>query len=158
MLHPWLAGTEEEFKEKFKGLYELGPVMGQSAATPYDKINEPSRMACLKGGRKPTFSVALEMLDAGRVRRVFDDWVKFGAEHADARGSVVISEVYNYEKVKEVEEGTTAFPHREIGFHMSLVANYMDEGLDGVVKEWGDGFRSVLHGGERKQVYVFSLD
>jgi len=127
--------------------------MEQGGPTPYNKINEPSQIACIKGGRKPTYSASLHSLDATALRQVFDEWAGFGVEHEEAKaGSVMLVEVYNYAKVREMPENESAFPHRALSFQILFSALYQDEALDIVAKQLADRMRGVLHNGEKKEV------
>jgi hypothetical protein len=146
---PWYGGPESEARTKFAKLIDIGAVMEQGGMVPYSGINKPGEQACIKGRRKPMYSVGLKTFDPVAMRTIMDAWIDFTTNNPDAAASVVLVECYNYEKTREVEEGETAFPHRgRVDFEVLASMNYTDAGLDEKVGKYGRVFRDVLHGGE----------
>lgn len=149
---PWYAGPESEARTRFARLIDIGPIIEQGGMVRYNEINKPSEQACIKGGRKPMYSVGLETFDISAMRTIMDNWIKFTEDNADAAASVVLVECYNYEKAREVLEVETAFPHRNVNFEVLASMNYTDAGLDEKAGEYGRIFRDVLHGGGKGAV------
>jgi hypothetical protein len=145
------AGAEADAKKQFSKLFELGPVMNMCAPTPYNEMNRVSNDACVKGGRKPMFSVGLETLDLERTKEIWSLWIGFTAKYDDAKRCVVLVENYGYEKTREVAEEETAFPHRNCSHHFVGIVHYEDPGLDEAAEKYGEKFREILHG-EKKNV------
>jgi hypothetical protein len=144
------AGAEADAKKQFSKFFELGPVMNMCTPTPYNEINRPSREVCVKGGRKPTFSVSLEKLDLEKTKEIWNLWVAFTAKYDDSKRSIVLVENYGYEKTREVAGEETAFPHRDCNHHFVGIPHYEDPGLDEAAEEYGKKFREILHGEKKK--------
>jgi hypothetical protein len=118
VLNLWLAGPPEVAKAAFAPLYDLSPVMEQSAPTPYVGTNNASKPFCVKGGRKMMFSAGVKGLKRANVVKAWEEWVEFTGRNEDAKGSAVLVECYNYEKARAVGDLDTAFPWRGCGFHL----------------------------------------
>ena len=114
LLNLWFSGLELEAKEAYKPLFDLEPVMQICAPTPYDHINDANDMVCAKGRRKPAYSAGLEEANLEKVGDVWGQWVEWSAKDG-AGQSVVLTECYGYEKVREVRDEETAFAWRGVG-------------------------------------------
>jgi hypothetical protein len=87
--------------------------------TPYSGTNAPSDIPCAKGGRKPVFSLGLKNDETHRLADAYEEWEQFsGHEDGDRERSVVLIECYGYDVVRQVSEGTTAYPWREVDVHV----------------------------------------
>ena len=114
----WYGGPETEARRVFSKLLDLNPVMQRSGPIPYNKTNENHDPACLKGGRKPTFSIGLRGLDEESMRSAWRQWMEFTTTYEHTKASTVIVENYDYSKVREVEPDSTAFPWRQNISHL----------------------------------------
>ena len=114
----WYAGPEEQAKSAFSPIYDLGPVKQNSEPVPYNKTNAPTDYACKQGNRKPCWSIGLQTLETKAMRQTWDNWSEYTEKYDEAKETVVLTEAYGLGKVGEVEESSTAFPHRNHKFTM----------------------------------------
>jgi len=116
ILNLWYAGKEDDAKAAYQKLYALEPVMQQGAPTPYSQINAPNDHVCTKGGRKPTYSVALKEEEMVKVSGVWEQWEKWSAKEGCGM-SVVLQVCYGMGVAREKKE-ETAFGLRGCGVHV----------------------------------------
>jgi hypothetical protein len=114
ILNLWYAGNEDEAKIAYSKLFDLEPVMQICAPTPYDHVNDANDLVCEKGQRKPAYSLGLDFSQLGDLENVWEQWVEWSSREG-AGHSVVLSEIYGFDKAREVDEESTAFAWRGAG-------------------------------------------
>ena len=103
------------------------------APTPYDQINDSNDIVCIFGDKKPCWSTGLAEQDLGKLEEVWEEWVEWSGREGAGR-SVVLTECYGLEKMKEVDEASTAYPWRDVGsFCVSL---FLSSSHFAVQKSW----------------------
>jgi hypothetical protein len=85
---------------------------------PYDKINTVLDRGQHKGGQKPTWSVAIPKLDPKAARALWKHYIDFRLCHPSSTHSVIMFECYGFDKVREVPNECSAFPWRDVNFHV----------------------------------------
>ncbi|KAN0072890.1 hypothetical protein V8E54_009004 [Elaphomyces granulatus] len=157
VLELWYAGTAEAAEKAFAPLFKLHPIYHKSSPTPYNKINAALDQGQYKGGQKPTWSVALEKLDPAAVRKVWSHYLEFRLFHPSSKNSVVMFECYAFGKVRETPDENSAFPWRNMNFHVCASLFYTDPAVDEAADAWGEKFRLILQeasGMKENKVYV----
>jgi len=119
-LELWYAGTPLDAEKAFAPLLNLRPIYHKSGPTPYNKINAELDRGQYKGGQKPTWSVALEKLDPVAARELWEHFLEFRLCHPSSKNSVVMFECYGFEKVREFPDDCSAFPWRNLNFHVQV--------------------------------------
>lgn len=86
ILSVFYHGTPEQGKAAFAGVYDVGPVADETAATNYTHWNDGNDGACAKGGRKPNFAAGLTHLDPPTWRLAYNQLAELlqqpGAENS----------------------------------------------------------------------------
>jgi FAD/FMN-containing dehydrogenase len=127
-------GTEEEGREAFKELLELGPIMSTMASVGYEVVNTilaaPIGMRVSMKGSSFQLPVRTEFF--GEVLRSFDDFVE---KTPDAAASMILWEFFDPTAMVTKSTGGS-FANR--GFHLnSMIAPFWtDEANDTVCRQW----------------------
>jgi hypothetical protein len=99
--------------------------------------------ACAKGGSHRTFPVNLVKYDTENMKRVVDIFSKLPAAFAS---SSIMLEGLGTNRVREIAEESTAFPHRSSNILASPLLSYAanDSSLDAVALDFGKQFRAAF--------------
>jgi len=146
MTTPFLnKGTPELGRQKFASLFAIGPMVDTTSVLPYNQWNSGGDGFCIRGFRKPSFSVGMQELVPSVWRRVWNEYVSFQSRPG-AESSAVLMEAYSLDKAKSIPGSSAAFPYRDVKFHAVSIGWYNDTGLDGAALETGRRIRELWRG------------
>jgi FAD binding domain len=99
----YFNGPEDQAREFYADLINLGPIVEKTHMMPYEKLNSMLNPLTDYGGRKTMGSSAFKYpLDVGLVQDVFDNHVKLVTEHKEANGSIAMFWFVPHDKVLTV--------------------------------------------------------
>lgn len=127
-------GTEEQGKEMFKGLYEIGPLADTTAVVPYPTVN--TLLAPPIGMRASMKGAAYAMpIRADYVNELVGEFVQFTEANDDAKGSIIMFELYDAAKVVEFQDNGS-FANR--GWHLNglILPMWIDKENDMKFRQW----------------------
>ncbi|KAF9881461.1 FAD binding domain-containing protein [Colletotrichum karsti] len=170
-------GTEEQGREAFAPLYDLGPLTNSSAVTPYTQWNAANDNFCARGGRKPAFSTTINNMKPDTWPEIWSLYTSF-QNKSTAQNSAVLIERYNLTTAKSLPTGSAAMQDelRQEAFAQAIVIPwYEEESLDTEALAFGSKVRDIwsflssatvnptyvnfAHGDEELQaIYGSSLD
>ncbi|KAI0684808.1 FAD-binding domain-containing protein [Cytidiella melzeri] len=133
---PFYNGPVTEAKEKFKALYDVGPVADMTQEMPYEAVNKVQNPMASHGDRKLFKAAAIANVNPDLLSYLFEQYSKLVAEHPDAGQSVIITELYGREKILSVPSSATAFANRDSGLVVNLSLRWKDAGLDKKLHGW----------------------
>jgi hypothetical protein len=143
IITPWLfQGTPESGRLAFKTLYDIGPVVENTAVLPYTQWNTGANPFCAHGERKPACGAGMNRLDASAWRKVWETYVAF-QKRPTAHASVVLMEAYPVNEVRCAGEGDAAFAHRRVRFQAAVLPWYTDAALDDEALKCGKSVREL---------------
>ncbi|KAK8119641.1 uncharacterized protein PG998_004267 [Apiospora kogelbergensis] len=96
----------------------------------------------LPGGRKPSYTVAMQNLVPSTWRQVWDKYVEF-QKLPTAENSVVLMEAYSLTKARSFGSGSAAFSHRDVNFNAVIILWYSDVALDDRAQVVGKAARDL---------------
>ncbi|KAF2271054.1 FAD-binding domain-containing protein [Lojkania enalia] len=136
-------GTEEEGKEFFKDLIDLGPIVNAAASIPYEKLNSLLNHASGFDGRKQFGSGAFKLpLNPDFVVQLHADFMAFVNTHERMNESLLLFETIPYGKVREFgEKGEAAgsFANRGDYYNVATCFKWFDPKLDDEIREFSKG-------------------
>ena len=143
LLTPFLyGGNATSGRAAFASLYALGPAADSTAVLPYESWNSGGDGFCTPGGRKPSYSVAMQNLVPSTWRQVWDKYVEF-QKLPTAENSVVLMEAYSLTKARSFGPGSAAFSHRDVNFNAVIILWYSDAALDDQARAVGKSARDL---------------
>ena len=142
-VNPWFNGPATAGRAAFAPLFAIGPVVDEMGEIPYKTSNDDGDFFCVKGDRKPSYSAGLKRMDPEAFRKVWNEYVAFQSKPEFHQSSLLI-ECYAHNKVREVSDSATAFPHRRINFHATSMLWYKSEDFDKEAEEFGNKVRSIF--------------
>jgi hypothetical protein len=96
-------GAEEDAKNFFGDLINIGPYIQKTRMMPYEQVNAMINPLTEYGGRKTMGSSAFKCpLDVNLVKDVFDNHSKLVAEHEEINGSIAMWFMFPHSKVLTV--------------------------------------------------------
>ncbi|KAH7074518.1 FAD binding domain-containing protein [Paraphoma chrysanthemicola] len=162
---PWLfQGNPDKGREAFKSLYDIGPMIENTAVLPYTEwvrmCLDPSMLWIGNTGanpfgahsqRKPAFGAGLDHLDGRLWREVWNKFSDF-QKKPSAHASAVILEAYPLIDKRHVGEPEASFPHRSVRFMSAILPWYTDDCLDSEAATLGQDVRELWrkNSGRRK--------
>jgi hypothetical protein len=106
-------GTEEQGKEFFADLINLGPIVNATASVPYEKLNGMLNHAAGFDGRKQFGGGAFKLpLKPDFVQSLHTEFMAFIDSHENTNQSMMLFETIPYKKVAEVPNEKMAFSNR----------------------------------------------
>jgi hypothetical protein len=100
---PFYNGPEEEAKEFFKDILNVGPVIDQTKMMPYEELNRMLNYATTHGDRKSVGASAMKApLDVQLIQEVFNEYTEFVHENEGSSTSLVAVFVLPYKKICSV--------------------------------------------------------
>jgi hypothetical protein len=140
---PWLfQGTPESGKEAFKTLYDISPMVENTAVLPYTEWNTGANPFCAHAERKPSFAAGLDRLEPSTWRDVWNEYVEF-QKRPTAHASVILLEAYPMNELRLAGEVSASFPHRDVRYQAAVLTWYTDETLDEKAVECGKNIREL---------------
>ncbi|RVX67729.1 hypothetical protein B0A52_07852 [Exophiala mesophila] len=127
-------GTEEQGKEMFKSLYEIGPVADTTAVVPYPTVN--TLLAPPIGMRASMKGAAYAMpIRPEYVNEMVGEFVQFTDGNDDAKGSILMWELYDAAKVVQFQDNGS-FANR--GWHLNglILPMWTKEENDMTFRQW----------------------
>lgn len=126
-------GTEDEAKQVFKPLYDLGPVVDTTAVVPYPALN--TILAPPIGLRASMKGAAFAMpLRSEFVKDVLAEYVKFTDGNDDAGNSVILWELFDPAKVVALQTGS--FANRGTHLNGLILPMWTKEENDKSCRQW----------------------
>lgn len=118
---PWLfQGSPESGKEAFKSLYDIDPIVENTAVLPYTEWNTGANPFCTHSDRKPSFAAGLNVLQPQVWRDVWERYVDF-QKKPTAQASLVLLEAYPVHGMRLHGDKLASFPHRKVRFQTAVL-------------------------------------
>ena len=141
---PFFLGNATEGAAAFSSILTLNPVANQAAWTPYNLVNAGSETFCIQGGRKPSYTAALEQLDPKVWRAVWNQYTAFLQQNPGTGNTTVLIECYSLDKAKSYGDGSSSYPWRSTGRFNSVTNTwYYDPSLDKTAEAFGSSLRDL---------------
>ncbi|KAI0092983.1 FAD-binding domain-containing protein [Irpex rosettiformis] len=133
---PFYNGSLQEGKEKFKAVYDVGPVADMTQEMPYELINSIMNPMTSHGDRKLFKVAVIADVNPNLVSHLFEEYTKLTTEHPDAAQSALIIELHGYRKVVTVPTTATAFSNRGSWYVINLFLRWKEATADKKMYEW----------------------
>jgi hypothetical protein len=146
-------GPEEEAKEFFKPLFELGPIADMTGMKPYPALNAMINPMAAHGGRKSWKGCAfLYPMDPNFAQSVFDDFSAFIQKVPEAAaGTIILLEYFRSRPITKVKLTSTAFANRGDYCNVMIGPKWVTPEADNVCREWSremaEKFRAEMEKG-----------
>ncbi|OAL49079.1 FAD binding domain-containing protein [Pyrenochaeta sp. DS3sAY3a] len=128
-------GPEEEGKELFKEIWDLGPAFSTMAMVSYQNANK--LLSPPIGARVSLKGASFELpIRPEFVIDVFKSFEKFTEEVPDAKESQIIWELLDPTKIIEVSNSAMAFANRGRHFNAAVAPLWRSEENDAVSRQW----------------------
>jgi FAD/FMN-containing dehydrogenase len=140
-------------------LYALSPVAVDSSVTDLPGANahlfaNKEGVACAKGFTRKMIPIGVQEYDVGAMRRAFE---VFGSVPPELRDSVMFTEGYPTNRVKEIDPNSTAYPERASEFLISPLISYSpNTSLDARADDFNGRIRDALLGGDRSKLVAYA--
>ncbi|KAF2741493.1 FAD-binding domain-containing protein [Polyplosphaeria fusca] len=130
-------GTEEQGKEFFSDLINIGPIVNPLASVPYEKLNAMLNPASGFDGRKQFGGGAFKLpLKPDYVQALHAEFTSFVDSHEKMNESLMLFETVPYKKVVEVPNEKMAFSNRGDYYNVATCFKWFDASLDQEVREF----------------------
>ena len=130
-------GPENEAKELFQPLFELGPLAEMTSTMPYPALNTMFNPMTQHGGRKSMKGASfIYPLDPTFVQSVFEEFSAFLQKVPEAGASLLIFESFKVHEVMRVEPTATAFANRGNYCNVMIGPMWQTEEADAVCRGW----------------------
>ncbi|KAL9617930.1 MAG: hypothetical protein Q9160_007296 [Pyrenula sp. 1 TL-2023] len=140
---PFYVGDEEDGRQKFKSILDIGPLTDQTEVIPYNTWNAAGDAFCIDGGRKPAYATNLKTMDPVAWRSIWNDYSSFIAAHPEANLTTILAECYSTSKSLELGSlGRSSYPWRDIKCYGIAIPWYTDSSLDEEGNKLGQAARS----------------
>ena len=136
------GGTNATGHQKFKKLYDIGPMADQTAVVSYPQFGSGADSFCIRGARKPSYGAGLSSLVPATWREIWNYYVDF-QKQPGAEESIILMERYSLAKARSIPGDSAAFPYRSIGFNAVAISWYTDPALDGAARAFGSKTRDA---------------
>ncbi|KAG8734838.1 hypothetical protein FRC10_011381 [Ceratobasidium sp. 414] len=144
-------GDAEEGARKYERFVKLGPVVNQSEAIPYIKLNAMLNHHAPHGENRIFRGNFLPAIPSGippsLVGKMFASYAEMVKNNPTAKGSTAILEFYHPDKVASVSSSYTAYPHRDPAFNIVHGMQWIDPAFadkaPGMLRALDDGFMVV---------------
>lgn len=139
-------------------LYALSPVSVDSSVTDLVDANvhllaNKEGPACAYGFTRKIMPIGVREYNITAMRKAFDI---FGSMPPAFRDSVMFSEGWPTNRVKEIEPNSTAYPDRAGEFLISPVLTYSpNKSLDAIADDFNGRIRDALLGGDRSKLVAY---
>ncbi|KAL8936848.1 MAG: hypothetical protein Q9216_004715 [Gyalolechia sp. 2 TL-2023] len=150
----YFAGSASDGLSYIQPLLALNPLRSSNQSVLYTDFADAvgtgvkSPVCSYLGNSAATFPVGLKEYDIDAIHQIYDLFVEFVSEHPDFRSSAIQFEAYPMGEVKKVEEGSTAYAHREDKLMVSLLALYTPSSPastnDDIAHDYGTRIRQAL--------------
>ncbi|PGH16189.1 hypothetical protein AJ79_01956 [Helicocarpus griseus UAMH5409] len=136
---PFYNGPEEVARSHFKALFDLKPVVDQTAMFPYVKMNGLTNPMTTHGNRKTLKgTVFAKPLRPSFARSVLNGFTAKLQTDPDLAGSAIILEFYDMRKVDEVSNTSTAVANRSSKIlNGVIVLRWKESSNDAKYREYG---------------------
>lgn len=110
--------------------------------------------ACAKGLTRKMVPIGVQEYDIAAMRKAFDI---FGAVPPELRDSVMFTEGWPTNRVKEIDPNSTAYPERTSEFLISPLMSYSpNSSLDALADDFNGRIRDALLGGDRSRLAAYA--
>lgn len=111
-------------------------------------------LACAKGLTRKMVPIGVREYDVITMRKAFDI---FGSLSPELRDSVMFTEGYPTNRVKEIDSNSTAYPERASEFLISPLMSYSpNTSLDALADDFNGRIRDALIGGDRSKLMAYA--
>lgn len=138
---PFYLGGEDEGREIFSWLFDLGPIVDGTAIVSYNEWNSAGDSFCTKGGRNPAYHAAINNLDPAVWRNIWDSYVDFVTAYPEANQTTFLTECYSVDGVAQETGTSTSYAWRDVRCYAIAIPWYSNPSFDKVANEWGQGIR-----------------
>ncbi|KAF6834732.1 FAD binding domain-containing protein [Colletotrichum musicola] len=146
-------GTEEDGREAFAPIYDLGPVFNVSSVAPYTGWNAPNDNFCSRGVRRPAYSAAIDGMHPENWEEIFELFSDFQAK---APTTSILIERYNMAKSRRAPEWSASFQQelRELFAQAIIIPSYNDSSLDAEANVFGKKVRDIFRFTDENPTYI----
>jgi hypothetical protein len=138
-------GPEEEGKELFKEIVDLQPVASTMSMVSYANANK--LLAPPIGARVSLKGSSFELpIRPAFVISVLEAYTKFTDDVEDAKGSQIMWELLDPNKIIEVSNSAMAFANRGRHFNSAIAPLWWDEKNDEVCRQWSRDVAKMFKG------------
>ncbi|KAJ4400990.1 hypothetical protein N0V91_008244 [Didymella pomorum] len=140
-------------------LHALSPVAVDTSVTELPGTNahlfaNKEGLACAKGLTRKMVPIGVREYDVITMRKAFDI---FGSLPPELRDSVMFTEGYPTNRVKEIDSNSTAYPERASEFLISPLMSYSpNTSLDALADDFNGRIRDALIGGDRSKLMAYA--
>ena len=140
---PFYLGNETQARAAFSSIFAVGPIIDDTAWTPYNLINADSNAFCTRGGRKPSYGAGFAQMDPATWRAIWNEYNTF-LKNPGTENTTVLVEAYSLYKTSSFGAGSSSYPFRSsIKFNAVVNTWYTDPGLDATAAEFGSTIRDL---------------
>ncbi|KAI2615212.1 FAD binding domain-containing protein [Hypoxylon sp. NC1633] len=142
---PFYVGTEEQARQKFAPILNVGPTTDAAQVIPYNTWNAAGDSFCSKGDRKPSYTAGVHTMDPAAWRSIWTEYLAFVDEHPEALNTTILAECYSTQKAIEIgSQKKSSFPFRDVKCHVAIIPWYTEATLDAEANTFGQTIRSYL--------------
>ncbi|CAG8555889.1 16560_t:CDS:2 [Funneliformis mosseae] len=149
--------SEQVFRERFSTIYKYGEYVKEIVeCIPYPKLNTPANAAAAFGDRKALRDAHISTLTYSTAYKVYDSYVKFTNENPSTGKSVIMFELYSYEKFASIPSKATAFAHRKPFYNVVILQRWINEEDDPIVYNWAKNLQEIINldGDGDESIYI----
>lgn len=143
LITPFYLGSAAEGKAAFASVYALGPFQDTTSVLPYNEWNAAADGFCIKGGRKPSYSVGFQSMVPATWRAIWNEFIAF-LKNPGTGSTVVLVEAYSLQVGETIPASSTSFSNRNIRFNSAAIPWYANKSLDAVAEGFGCKVRELL--------------
>ncbi|KAG8526564.1 uncharacterized protein KY384_008765 [Bacidia gigantensis] len=143
IVFPFYLGTEAAGRAAFSSIFAVGPITEQTAWQPYNVVNAGSEAFCVRGGRKPSYSAAVNTLNPTIFRAIWNEYLSF-LQNPGTEQTTVLVERYALEKAKSFGNESSSYPWRSAEYNVIVETWYDNSALDGAANVFGQSVRALL--------------
>ncbi|KAF1815559.1 putative FAD-dependent oxidase [Eremomyces bilateralis CBS 781.70] len=156
------TGDLDEGKRLIQPIIDLGPTLQQIDYLPWNQINTKwgfgaDATVSIRNMPRTMFSAHVKQLDLPTFEWYFAELARYWEEYPALRGSVAIIEAWGSQKMAEIPDDETAYPHRDVKCQMIIGHQTTDPQLQPMVNKWKNEVRErfrATSGFEETKVYV----
>lgn len=129
--------------QAFASIIAVGPVVQDTAWTPFNTVNAAGDSFCIKGGYKPAYGVGLAKMVPSTWRAIWNEFVAFVQINGTSSSSV-LAECYSMGKARTLPDSSSSFPWRStIECNVAAIPWYDDPSLAPAALSFGNKVRNL---------------
>lgn len=144
---PFYLGSAADGRSAFDPVLQVGPLVDNTAWTPYNQVNAGSGPFCVPGDRKPSYGAAAAQLDPATWRTIWNEFNHFVTTNGGDKvgNSTVLMEAYSLDAAKAKGDESSSSTWRSTNtFNMVATAWYKDASFDPVAQAFGSKIRDLM--------------